>query len=53
MRREVFPDNICVINFEPFDAVRENAFLMIRPYNWVSVGVNKAGYYDSISIMTT
>ena len=53
MRRVIFPDNTCVINFEPFDAVPENAFMMLRPYNWAFVRVNKAGYYDSISIMTT
>ena len=53
IRHQIFPDNICVINFEPFDAVPENAHMMLRPYNWVFVGVNKTGNYESLSIMTT
>ena len=53
INNKIFPDNICVINFEPFDAVPENAFMMLRSYNWCFVRVNQIGNYESLSIMTT
>ena len=53
IRNKLFPDNVCVTNYEPFDPVPENAFMMLRPYNWCFVGVNQTGQYDSLSIMTT
>ena len=28
-RRKIFPDNMCVVNFEPFDAVLGNASMML------------------------
>ena len=53
IRHKIFPEKLCVNNFEPFDAIPENAFMMLRPYNWAFVEINQAGHYDSLSIMTT
>ena len=51
-RRKIFPDNMCIVNFEPFDAVVGNASMMLRSYNCVFFGLDSEGNYDSLSIMS-